>query len=129
MSNEVQKKSSWAWLLPLVAVIIVGMHYASPAHRSSKYGAGIPHVPKKFSTYNCRVYQVPTGGWGYDILGDSVKTIIHQPFIPAHSGGQGFASKEDAMKVGELVIDKIKKGNFPPGVSYQEMKNIGVTLN
>lgn len=75
----------------------------------------------------CRPFQVPAG-WGYDItLND--KKYIHQDRIPAVPGHKVFSSKEDAQKVGNLMMEKLKNGEFPPAVSYQEMKNLGVVFN
>jgi hypothetical protein len=133
MSNGVQKSKTWAWILPAAAVVIVVMYYVSPSHRkesnNQQVSAFASHAPKKFSDYTCEVYEVPAGGWGYDIKGDGVKTVIHQNKIPGVPGPKGFPRKEDALKVGGMMIHKIKTGAFPPTVTYQEMVNAGVTLN
>ncbi|WP_205513177.1 DUF4907 domain-containing protein [Longitalea arenae] len=51
-------------------------------------------------------------GWGYDVLFNE-RIIIHQPFIPGKSGGDGFATKEQAATVAKTVIESIKSGNDP----------------
>lgn len=130
-----QKTRTWSWILPLVAVIIVLVYYVSPTRNkgnnknNNQASAFAAHAPRKFSDYTCEVYEVPAGGWGYDIKGDGVKTVIHQTKVPGVPGPKGFPKKEDAMKVGELMINKIKTGAFPPTVTYQEMVAAGVTLN
>jgi hypothetical protein len=65
-------------------------------------------------------------GWGYDIVAGN-KRIIHQAYVPGVQGDHVFASKEDALKVGHLVIEKLKQGTF--GVTYAEMKDLGVVMN
>lgn len=68
---------------------------------------------------------IPSGGntWGYDILVEG-KRFIHQPSKPGLPGNQGFASQEKAQKVADLMIQKIKRGEMPPGVSIEEMKKL-----
>jgi len=63
--------------------------------------------------------------FGYDIyLYDAV--LIHQPSRPGLSGNLGFATAEDAMKVAELVIKKIRNNEMPPTVTLQELKELKV---
>lgn len=63
--------------------------------------------------------------FGYDICADG-KLMIHQKSIPAVPGNNGFKTKVGAIKVAQLVIDKIKKGEMPPTVSIDEMKKLNV---
>ena len=65
------------------------------------------------------------GGFGYDIFKDSTR-IIHQPHIPAAPGIQAFANQEDAQKISELVIRKIKNGEMPPTVSLKELNQLNI---
>jgi len=63
--------------------------------------------------------------FGYDIyLYDAI--LIHQPSRPGLSGNLGFATAEDAMKVAELVIRKIRNNEMPPTVTIQELKGLEV---
>ena len=62
--------------------------------------------------------------WCYDILADG-KLMIHQPSVPGLPGNEGFKTKEAAQKVADLVIEKIKKGEMPPGVTKEEMHKVG----
>lgn len=64
-------------------------------------------------------------GWGYQLLKDG-KLMIEQKHIPAIQGYKGFSTKEDAEKTGSFIIDKIKKGAFPPTVSVEELDSLGV---
>ena len=63
--------------------------------------------------------------FGYDIyLHDAI--LIHQPSRPSLPGNSGFATEEDAMKVAELVIKKIRKNEMPPTVTIEELHALGV---
>ena len=68
---------------------------------------------------------IPAEGntWGYDILVEGER-FIHQPSKPGLPGNQGFATKEKARKVANLMIQKIKQGQMPPGVTIEEMKKL-----
>jgi hypothetical protein len=66
--------------------------------------------------------------FGYDIYKDS-RLIIHQANIPAVSGNKGFETKELAESVALLVIEKVSKGEMPPTVSIEELKNLGVNIS
>jgi len=66
--------------------------------------------------------------FGYDIyLNDAV--LIHQPLRPGLSGNKGFATEEDALKVAELVIKKIRNNEMPPTVTIQELQELNVLQN
>lgn len=120
-------KRSWlSWILPIVGAALVIWYYTGTmpwTHRAAPKG----HDGEVW--LSCEPYELATGsGWGYNIREEG-KTLIHQDRIPGVPGSRPFVSKEDAMKVGKLMIDKMKKGLFPPGVSYKEMQGLGVTLN
>lgn len=74
-------------------------------------------------TYN--IIDAPNNTFGYDVFVDG-KLLIHQLNIPAMPGVEGFKTKEDAIKVAELVMRKIGLGEMPPTVSTEELKNIGI---
>lgn len=63
--------------------------------------------------------------WCYDIFKDK-KMLIHQPSKPGLPGNDGFKNKSDAEKVARLVIEKLKKGEMPPSVTIEELKNLKV---
>jgi Domain of unknown function (DUF4907) len=63
-------------------------------------------------------------GWGYDILANG-HVYIHQPMIPAIQGSFPFRTKEDALAVGQKVVDRIKEGKMPM-VTAQEVVDLGV---
>ncbi|HEX9509353.1 MAG TPA: DUF4907 domain-containing protein [Puia sp.] len=70
-----------------------------------------------------RSIQTPKG-WGYDILADG-KVFIHQPMIPAISGQYSFRTKEEALAVGQKIVDRIMQGQMPV-VTAKEMQDMGV---
>lgn len=64
-------------------------------------------------------------GWGYQLFKDG-KLIIDQKHVPAIQGKKGFSSKEDADLTANYILEKIKKGAFPPTVSVEELDSLGV---
>lgn len=64
------------------------------------------------------------GGWGYDIFAGN-KKYIHQDQVPAIAGKRIFLTKEDALKTGNLVVQKIiKTGRFT--IDSLDMANAGI---
>lgn len=51
-------------------------------------------------------------GWGYTIRQND-KIIIKQTIIPTVESNPSFQSEEDAMKVGQLVLEKLKNDKSP----------------
>lgn len=68
---------------------------------------------------------IPSEGhtWGYDIYVEG-KRFIHQLSKPGLPGNGGFATKAQAQKVADIIIQKLKKGQMPPSVSVEEMKQV-----
>jgi hypothetical protein len=58
-------------------------------------------------------------GWGYEIVNGN-KVFIHQEYIPALEGKIPFASKEDALKIGNRVREKIL-ANQSPAMTREEI--------
>ncbi|GAB3957289.1 hypothetical protein GCM10028805_49580 [Spirosoma harenae] len=67
------------------------------------------------------------GGWGYDILNKD-KLVIHQPTIPGQPGIVGFASQEQARRVGERAIEKLKQTKALPTLTNEELRQLGVKI-
>jgi hypothetical protein len=65
-------------------------------------------------------------GWGYEIDVDG-KPFIHQDYIPAVQGKQSFRSPEDALKVGQLLLEKMKNKKRPV-ITVNELKNMSIKV-
>ncbi|MBU2929413.1 DUF4907 domain-containing protein [Winogradskyella psychrotolerans] len=50
--------------------------------------------------------------WIYEVYNEG-SLFIRQEYIPAVKGRQGFTSKEDAEKIGNLVIRKLSEDKMP----------------
>ncbi|MEP6795191.1 MAG: DUF4907 domain-containing protein [Saprospiraceae bacterium] len=68
------------------------------------------------------------GKFGYNIFIDG-KIYIEQQTIPAVAGNHGFATKEDAEKIALLAIEKLKRGEVPPSITVEELKEKQITIN
>jgi hypothetical protein len=82
-------------------------------------------VKKINPEYTVLTVQNSTSDWGYQLLKDG-QLMIDQKHIPAIQGNRGFTTKEDAEKVANFILEKIKKGEFPPTVSVEELDSLGV---
>ncbi len=71
------------------------------------------------------IIDAPNSTFGYDVFMDG-QLMIHQASIPAMPGNDGFRSKDDAAKVAELVMYKIKKGEMPPTATIEELQDLHV---
>lgn len=65
------------------------------------------------------------GTYGYDVFADG-KMVIHQTTIPGRPGNLGFKTKDDAAKVAEMVLGKIRQGQMPPTIEQDELKTLGI---
>ncbi|WP_157986524.1 DUF4907 domain-containing protein [Chitinophaga alhagiae] len=72
-----------------------------------------------------RLAPVRTGNsWGYHIQHNG-RPFIYQVEIPAVAGHHPFSSKEEAMRVGRLVLHKLRHGQSP-AVSLRELDSLNV---
>jgi hypothetical protein len=78
------------------------------------------------SSYQVQVFATPTG-WGYDILNNGTQ-FIHQPTIPGQPGMVGFASQQQARRVGERVVEKLNGTKALPTLSNDELRQLGVKI-
>ena len=67
-------------------------------------------------------------GWGYEIYKDG-NLFISQKMIPAEPGFKHFTTQEQAQKVGNLVVSKIKlgKGGGLPQVTIEELDSLQIS--
>lgn len=77
------------------------------------------HKPLKQPVHlSARTFKQPAG-WGYEVLvNDTV--IIHQETIPCRAGHSGFPKKEEAAKMADLIINKLKRGQLPTVTIFEE---------
>lgn len=75
-----------------------------------------------------RLAPVHTGeSWGYRIWHNE-RPVIYQVNMPAVAGHHPFSSKEDAMRVGRLVLFKLQHGQSP-AVSLRELDSLHIRRN
>ncbi len=78
----------------------------------------------KGHTVKAQSFQTPSG-WGYDVLiNDSI--LIHQDNIPGRPGNQGFKTEEQALSVGNLIVNKIENKKGIPSVNPRELDSLGI---
>ncbi|PWK03157.1 uncharacterized protein DUF4907 [Flavobacterium araucananum] len=65
-------------------------------------------------------------GWGYTVAYKE-KVIIKQSIIPAISDTKSFTSEKDALKVGNLVVTKLKQ-NISPTVTKNDLILLKIKL-
>jgi hypothetical protein len=80
---------------------------------------------KKSSLFSYVIIDAPEKTFGYNIYLEG-RLKIHQPFMPAVQGVNGFKTKLDAEKVAKLAIKKMKQGQIPPEICIEEMKKLKV---
>lgn len=74
--------------------------------------------------YRVEVIQ-SNNGYGYRLY-ERGRTVIFQPFIPALPGKVAFHTKEDALRIGNLVMERILAGdNF--SISKADLNYLRIT--
>ena len=71
------------------------------------------------------VINVPDNQFGYYIMIDG-QMYIEQKSIPAIQGLKGFKTKDEAEKVAQRVIQKIREGEMPPTIEVNDLDSLGV---
>jgi hypothetical protein len=85
-----------------------------------------PSIKNKTTTeYTYLTVQNQNSEWGYQLFKDG-QLMINQQNIPAIQGNKGFSSKNDAEKIATYILEKVKKGEFPPTISVEELDSLGV---
>ena len=70
------------------------------------------------------VMKLGENGYGYRIH-EGERTIIVQPFIPVIAGKKPFRAEQDARRVGNLVLERIKAGD-EFAVSKADLDNLKI---
>ncbi len=74
---------------------------------------------------NIKSLKTPTG-WGYYITNND-KIIIKQTVIPVISENKSFKTEEEAMKVGNLVLQKLKH-DLSPTITKKDLFLLAVKI-
>ncbi len=83
-----------------------------------------PHNDVAGGKLECKAVQVDRG-YGYIItLGED--TFIYQPYIPAIGKRIPFSSRQDALKVGNVVRRKLLNNQLP-SMSKTEIDSLGIS--
>ena len=75
--------------------------------------------------YSLKVTESSGGSWGYSIQLGS-KVVIDQLTIPAIGENRKFKSRDDAKKVGDLVLKKLSSRRELPSVSIFELDSLKI---
>jgi len=74
----------------------------------------------KQPTFTVKAFETEQG-WGYSIF-ENKKLIIKQVNIPAIQKQKSFKNERDALKIGFMVIEKLKQHKIP-SLTNAEVKN------
>ena len=83
---------------------------------------------EKVIEYSYKITFNDTLGYGYELLKGN-KVFIKQHTIPAIQGNKGFINKDDAEKVAELALEKIKKEDGFPSITKKELIELRVIID
>lgn len=108
MKSTINKKV--LGILVFLLLLIIGLF---------TYKAICPTDGLKVNTYQSG------NGWGFDISHNE-KVLIHQNIVPSITGSYSFKTKSDAIKTGNLMVKKMRNNEFPPSVSKEELKALGI---
>lgn len=67
-----------------------------------------------------------TSGWGY-VITLKEKIIIKQTVIPVISENKSFETEEEALKIGQLVLDKLSS-NESPTVTKEDLSLLSIKI-
>lgn len=108
-------RKNWVYLLFGFSVILFAV---------SRFTGKSGHDRSKEIQLSLQTFQ-SNAGWGYDIYANDT-LYIHQEFIPAAEGRKGFVTKEEADKIGQLAIAKLKYSKLPV-ITLAEIDSCGIT--
>ncbi len=96
----------------------------TPKHEEATQNSTKDTLVRHQNEYVVKAIKTETG-WGYQIY-KGTKLMINQPTIPAIQGNRSFTTEKEALRVGDFVLSKIKKNQFPPTISTEELKSLGI---
>ncbi len=100
----------WIWFLCVAGLIAMGFYFWKT----------------RSSAYEVSVFKTDLG-WGYQISNQG-KPYIRQPMIPGIDGEKGFKDAAQAEAAGKVVLHKIENQEFPPSLTVEELKRLGVEI-
>lgn len=105
-----------------ILLLLMPTLYTNVASSDFSHAQQTPAIvtPGARAVYSCRIFPV-ADGFGYDIIVNG-KTKIHQPVIPGIPGNHPFSSRQDALKISQLVIKKLQAGVALPNISRKELE-------
>ncbi len=71
------------------------------------------------------IYEIPNG-YGYRLWSKN-RLLVQQEVIPVYSGNQPFTSYEEAQKVAEMVLRKIRIGE-DPRIRKEDLEQLGINI-
>ncbi len=93
------------------------------------YNDSLSSTQSNITSYSTQFFLIdsinPKRGFGYNILVDGT-IFIHQASIPAIPGNNTFSSKEEAEKVANLMIHKLRNNIMPPSISKHELDSLNI---
>lgn len=89
------------------------------------FSCSSPHTNRSKGWVQLKLEPLQTNtGWGYEVFAGK-KLYIKQDKIPVLEGNQGFKTREQALHAGQIVINKLKKGQAP-ALDSNDLKKVGV---
>lgn len=84
--------------------------------------------PYTRATFETKIIDGKENTFGYEIAVtlDGKTQRIRQEHKPSVPGIRGFDTREDAQKVVDFVVNRIKTKGFPPTITPEELKQLGV---
>lgn len=105
-----------------ILVLIAGLAFASAGCRQNQAKKA---TTERQDSLSVAVYELKGGGWAYDIS-HGKKLFIRQEYIPAISGYIPFASHDDAEKVAEKVLEKLRTQPGMPAITREELLDMKI---
>lgn len=123
----------WATATALALMIFLaacGEEKTAPPAESPTQANANPQPPNVSGDITYQLFPVNdstgrTSGWGYDLFVNGKRTI-HQGIIPAVPGNNAFSTENDARKVAELAVDKMKKSGSLPTITVEDLDSLHI---
>lgn len=105
----------------IIVLCIVGAVLFSCQGRKTKNASTQKHQAQELTVETFKT----DNGWGYEVKIEG-ETRIRQSVIPAVQGNLPFASETEALRVGELVVQKMKRNQQLPTISIKELDSLQI---